>query len=427
MLIPMNASRRQFLKTVAATAVVAPNIISSRAWANKPSEAINLGFIGIGKQNGGHLGFFLGQKDCRVIGLAEVTKVRRDHALNRVNKKYGADNGCKAHNDFREVLTDKRIDAVVIGTPDHWHAIPSVMAADAKKDVYCEKPLTVTIHAALETLKAARKNNIVYQVGSQQRTEFGGHFRKAVECIRNGRVGKVSKIKIGVGGPGVSCDLPAEKKPEGIDWDLWQGAAPERAFNSILCPINVHGHFPQWRRYGEYAGGGLSDMGAHHYDIAKWAMDIDETGPVKIIPPKSGTSGLKMIYADGLEIIHESTKDPFNDVIFYGDEGTLFVDRRGITANPKSAVDSPFGPKDWRLPDIGPSHRRNWIDCIRSRKRPVADVSFGAHTSILCSLANHGYQLGREMNWDPKKYEFPGDKEANALLSRPGRGQWKLA
>ena len=423
----MNASRRQFLKTAAATAVVAPNIISSRAWANKPSETINLGFIGIGKQSGGHLGFFLGQKDCRVLGLAEVTKVRRDHALNRVNKKYGADNGCKAHNDFREVLTDKRIDAVVIGTPDHWHAIPSVMAADAKKDVYCEKPLTVTIHAALETLKAARKNNIVYQVGSQQRTEFGGHFRKAVECVRNGRVGKVAKIKIGVGAPGIPCDLPAEKKPEGIDWDMWQGAAPNRAFNSVLCPTNVHGHFPQWRRYGEYAGGGLSDMGAHHYDIAKWAMDIDETGPVKIIPPKSGTSGLKMIYADGLEIIHESTNDPFNDVIFYGDEGTLFVDRRGITANPKSAVDSPFGPKDWRLSNIGPSHRRNWIDCIRSRKRPVADVSFGAHTSILCSLANHGYQLRREMKWDPKKYTFPDDKEANALLSRPGRGQWKLA
>ena len=129
----MNASRRQFLKTAAATAVVAPNIISSRAWANKPSETINLGFIGIGKQNGGHLGFFLGQKDCRVLGLAEVAKVRRDHAVNRVNKKYGADNGCKAHIDFREVLADKRIDAVVIGTPDHWHATPSIMAAEAKR------------------------------------------------------------------------------------------------------------------------------------------------------------------------------------------------------------------------------------------------------------------------------------------------------
>jgi len=425
--ISMNVSRRQFLKTTAATALVAPNIISSRVWANKPSETINLGFIGIGKQSGGHLGFFLGQKDCRVLGLAEVAKVRRDHAMERVKKKYGADSGCKAHNDFREVLADKRIDAVVIGTPDHWHAIPSIMAAQAKKDVYCEKPLTVTIHAALETLKAARKNNIVYQVGSQQRTEFGGHFRKAVECIRNGRVGKVSKIKIGVGAPGIPCDLPNEKKPEGIDWDMWNGAAPLRGFNQILCPTNVHGHFPQWRRYREYAGGGLSDMGAHHYDIAKWAMDIDETGPVKIIPPENGNSGLTMIYANGLEIIHESTKDAFNDVIFYGSEGTLYVDRRGITANPKSAVTSPFTGKDWRLPDIGRSHRRNWIDCIRSRKRPVADVSFGAHTSVLCSLGNLGYQLRRELEWDPARYIFKGDKEANNLISRPGRGEWKLA
>ena len=422
----LSTSRRSFLKTAAATAI-APTIISSAARANKPSETINIGFIGVGKQSAGHLGFFLGQKDCRVVSVAEVAQVRLDHAMSRVSQKYGANHGCKAEVDFRETLSDERVDAVVIGTPDHWHAIPSIMAAEAKKDVYCEKPLTVTIRAALETLKAARKHEIVYQVGSQQRTEFGGHFRKAVECIRNGRVGKVSKIKIGVGAPAIPCDLPAEEKPEGIDWDMWLGPAPMREFNSVLCPTDVHGHFPQWRRYREYAGGGLSDMGAHHYDIAKWAMDLDETGPVKIIPPESGTSGLKMIYADGLEIIHESTDDPFNDVIFYGDEGTLYVDRRGITADPKSAVDSPFGPNDWRLPDIGPSHRRNWIDCIRSRERPVADVSFGAHTSILCSLANHGYQLGREMNWDPDKYEFPGDEEANALLSRPGRGPWKLA
>ena len=168
-------------------------------------------------------------------------------------------------------------------------------------------------------------------------------------------------------------------------------------------------------------------MGAHHYDIAKWAMDIDETGPMKVIPPKTGGSGLRMIYADGLEIIHESTRNAFNDVIFYGTEGTLYVDRRGITANPKNAVNLAFGKNDWRLPDIGRSHRRNWIDCIRSRKRPVADVSFGAHTSILCSLGNHGYQLRRELKWDPKKYEFTGDKEANQLLDRPGRGEWKLA
>ena len=136
------------------------------------------------------------------MSLAEVAKVRLEHHHKRVAQRYGADHGCKATQEFRETIADSRVDAVVIGTPDHWHAIPSIMAAEAKKDVYCEKPLTVTIRAALETLKAARKNNIVYQVGSQQRTEFGGHFRRAVECIRNGRVGKVSKIKIGVGSAG---------------------------------------------------------------------------------------------------------------------------------------------------------------------------------------------------------------------------------
>ena len=287
----MKTNRRTFLKTTTATAIALPNIISSHAWANKPSNTIGIGFIGVGKQSAGHLGFFLGQQDCRVVSLAEVAQVRLDNGLKRVADKYGANHACKATKDFRETLADKRVDAVVIGTPDHWHAIPSIMAAEAKKDVYCEKPLTVTIRAALETLKAARKHDIVYQVGSQQRTEFGGHFRKAVECIRNGRVGKVSKIKIGVGGAGVPCDLPAEKNPDGIDWDMWLGPAPERAFNSVLCPTDVHRHFPQWRRYREYAGGGLSDMGAHHYDIAKWAMDIDETGPVKIIPPKEASSG----------------------------------------------------------------------------------------------------------------------------------------
>jgi len=208
----MKTTRRTFLKTTAAT-IIGPNIISSRAWAKKPSNTIQLGFIGLGRQCLGHLGFFLGQKDCRVVSLAEVAKVRLDHALGRVRGKYGAEHGCKAAVDFRETIADSGVDAVVIGTPDHWHAIPSIMAAEAKKDVYCEKPLTVTIRAALETLKAARKNKIVYQVGSQQRTEFGGHFRKAVECIRNGRVGKVTKIKIGVGGAAVPCDLPAEKKP----------------------------------------------------------------------------------------------------------------------------------------------------------------------------------------------------------------------
>ena len=351
--------------------------------------------------------------------------MRRDHSMGMVQERYGSNHGCKAYDDFRVLIADKSIDAVVIGTPDHWHAIPAIMAADAKKDVYCEKPLTVTVRAALETVKAARRNNIVFQVGSQQRTEFGGRFRRAVEFVRNGRIGEVKKVKIGVGGPAVACDLPAEVGPDGIDWEMWQGPAPKRAFSNVLCPVDVHRHFPQWRRYQEYAGGSLSDMGAHHFDIAKWAMDLDETTPVEIIPPKEGNSGLRLIYGNGVELIHESTSDRFKDCVFYGSEGTLFVARGGISADPKTAINSAFGKNDWRLPDIGKSHRRNWIDCIRSRKKPVADVSYGAHTSIVCSLANIGYRLRRELNWNPDNYRFGGDKEANALANRAGRGEWK--
>ncbi|MGB1790339.1 MAG: Gfo/Idh/MocA family protein [Limisphaerales bacterium] len=421
----MKLSRRQFIRSTAATAVVAPNIIPSGAWANKPSERINLGFIGFGRMNSSHLNFFLGQADCRVASIAEVAKVRLDEAVKRVAGRYGEKHGCKSTVDFRDILNDKSVDAVVIGTPDHWHAMPAIMAADAKKDIYCEKPLTVTVRAALETLKAARRNNIVFQVGSQQRTEYGGKFRQAVECVRNGRIGEVKKVKIGIGAPAVRCDLPTEAKPDGIDWEMWLGPAPERGFNKILCPIEMHKHFPQWRRYREYAGGGLSDMGAHHFDIAKWAMDLDETIPVKVIPPKKGSSGLRMIYENGVEFVHETTGDKFNDCVFYGSEGTLYVDRRGIDANPKTAITSPFDKDAWRLPEIGNSHRRNWIDCIRSRKKPVADVSYGAHTSMLCSMANIGYEVRYELRWNTKSYRCSG-KLGGALANRPGRGEWKF-
>ena len=188
----MNVTRRQFLGSVLSSATIAPNVITSSAWATKSSGKINLGFIGVGIMSRGHLNFFLAQEDCRVVGIAEVAKVRRDHSMGMVQERYGSNHGSKAFGDFRDLLGDNSIDAVVIGTPDHWHAMAAIMAADSKKDIYCEKPLTVTVRAALETVKAAKRNNIVFQVGSHQRTEFGGHFRKAVECVRNGRIGKVT-------------------------------------------------------------------------------------------------------------------------------------------------------------------------------------------------------------------------------------------
>ncbi len=423
-------NRRQFAKT-AAFAVAAPFILPAHVWANAPSKRLNIGFIGMGKMSDGHLGGFLGYDDVQVLAIAEVAKIRRDHGIERVHKAYakqresGAYKGCDGYNDFRQLLARKDIDAVVIGTPDHWHTIPAVLAAQAKKDIYCEKPLTVTVAEARAVVNAARANNVVFQTGSQQRTEFGGKFRTAVELVRNGRLGKIKTVRVGVGGPSKPCDLPEQPVPAGIDWNLWLGPAPERPFNDVLCPKDVHKHFPQWRAYREYAGGGLSDMGAHHFDIAQWALGMDENGPVEILPPAdpAAMSGLVFKYANGVEVIHGGP----SGCTFEGTEGTLYVDRNKIESNPPSILMEPLGAKAFKLPDIGPSHKRNWLDCIKSRQKPVADVAIGASTSILCTLGNLGYQLRRPLKWDSKKEQFLNDAEANKLLSRPGRGEWKLA
>ena len=263
---------------------------------------------------------------------------------------------------------------------------------------------------------------VVFQTGSQQRTEFNGYFRQAVELIRSGRIGKVKTIRIGVGKPNRPCDLPGETLPPGIDWDLWLGPAPMREFNQILCPVDVHKHFPAWRDYREYAGGGLADMGAHHFDIAQWALDMDNSGPVEIIPPEDPKAqiGLKYLYANGTEMFHGGP----SGCTFEGTDGTIYVDRGRIESKPESILKEPLGAKDFHLEPIGKDHRKNWLDCIASRKKPVADVEIGARTASICHLGNIGYQLGRKLKWNPSKEQFIGDAEANKLIHRERRGVW---
>jgi predicted dehydrogenase len=426
----MNAksvSRRHFLK--AATFAAAPLVLPSTVRSASPAKRVNLGFIGIGIQSRGHLGAFLGMRDVvQVVAVCDVHKGRLDDAVERVHKTYakeresGAYKGVAAFQDFRELLARSDVDAVVIGTPDHWHAIPAILAARAKKDIYCEKPLSLTIGEAREMVTAARKNNIVFQTGSQQRTEFNGYFRQAVESIRSGRIGKVKTVRIGVGGPNHPCDLPTEPQPENVDWNMWLGQAPMRGFNQILCPLGVHNHFPAWRNYREYAGGGLADMGAHHFDIAQWALDMDNSGPVEIIPPadRSAERGLKFVYANGVDMFHGGP----SGCTFEGTDGTIYVDRGKIESNPPSILKEPLGEKDFHLEPIAKDHRRNWLDCIASRKRPVADVEAGARTSTVCQLGNIGYQLRRPLKWDPAKEQFVGDTDANKLIHRERRAPW---
>jgi predicted dehydrogenase len=301
-------NRRRFLVAAAlASACAICHRWPPRGRKCRSQRRFTLGFIGMGKQSRGHLQWALNNPRTQVVAVCDVHDLRLQDAVAAVGKKYGeksksgSDAACAAYRDFRELLARGDIDGVVVSTPDHWHAIPSILAARAKKHVYCEKPLSLTIAESRAMVDAARENGIVFQTGSQQRTEFNGYFRTAVEYIRSGRIGRVKTVRVGVGGPAKPCDLPVEPTPQGVDWDLWNGPAPERGFNHVLCPLNVHDHFPAFRLYREYAGGMLADMGAHHFDIAQWVLDQERSGPVEIQPlhkVKRGCSSLRQRRGD---------------------------------------------------------------------------------------------------------------------------------
>jgi predicted dehydrogenase len=427
-------SRRSFLAATAA----AP-LVLSRSSAVAANDRLALGFIGVGTMGRGHLGGFLGRKEVEVVAVCDVVKERLDGAKATVEKRYadrlksGDYKGPAAYTDFRELLAHRGLDAVVIATPDHWHHIPCVLAARAGKHIYCEKPLTHNISEGRAIVTEVAKAKVVFQTGSQQRSEFGGHFRKAVEYVWNGRIGKLKTVRIGVHGPAKPCDLKGEEKPEGTDWDFWLGPAPEREYSSVLCPKGVHTHFPMWRLYREYAGGMLADMGAHHFDIAQWAMDADRGGPVEIVPPADPTTGrgLRYVYASGVVVIHdEFEKGPDGrevraDCVFEGTEGTILVSRSGISSLPGKILTEPIGEKDKK---VYPStdHKGNWLDCVRKGEPTICPAEVGHRSATVCHLGGIGYRLGRKLRWDPAKEEFVGDEAANKELTREPRAKWKV-
>jgi predicted dehydrogenase len=429
MTVHSSVSRRRFLHLLAAGA--APAVLAAARGAEAPrapSDRIHLGIIGMGTRARQLLGSFLGAPDAQVVAVCDVVRQRREHARQLVEDHYGrqkdksGSQGCKAYTDFRDLLGRKDIDAVVICTPDHWHEVPCVLAARAGKHVYCEKPLTLAIAQGRRIVDAVRKARVVFQTGSQQRSEFGGKFRLACELVRSGRLGKLHTIRVGVGGPPVPCDLPVQPIPEGTDWDLWLGPAPERGYNEVLCPRGVHSHFPAWRNYREYAGGGLADMGAHHFDIAQWALGTDHGGPVKIEPPGGkATTGLKFTYANGVAMFHGSP----SGCTFAGTDGTLYVDRDRMESRPEAILKEPLGAKDMHLYPAT-DQVRNWLECVRSGKETICPAEVGQRSAAICHLANIGYQLRRPLRWDPVKEQFVEDAEANRLVDRVPRPAWKL-
>jgi predicted dehydrogenase len=430
-------TRRDFIRS-AAVAAALPTIVSAPVLGDEKktaaSERLTLGFIGVGKQNGGHLRYFLGQKDVQVLAVCDVDTTRREHAKEIVEKRYSAPQkngqykGCAAYNDFRELLARKDIDAVVIATPDHWHAIPVLEACRAGKDIYCEKPLSLTIHEAKAMIDAVRKYKRVFQTGSQQRSS--SEFRLACELVRSGRIGKVHTVYVNVGGPSRWCDLPEEKLEPGLDWDRWLGPAPQRPYNSILSPRGVHDHFPDWRNYREYSGGMMTDWGAHHLDIAQWGLGMDDSGPMEIIPPDDPKAqrGVRYVYGNGVVVIHGSEYEPgkkVNGVAFIGSEGKIFVNRGYKASDPEDIIREPLGDQDVHLYK-SPGHQRDWLNCVRARKQPICDVEIGARSVTVCHLGNLAYWNHRKLRWDPKEWRFVNDQEANKWLDRERREPWQL-
>lgn len=420
MRIPIT-TRRQFLKATAAT--LATGSVFGRESA---TERFNVAFIGYGKRAYRVLPQVLRQPDTQVVAICEVEGIRREHAKGKVEEYYGKHlksgeyRGCDTYDDYRELLGRDDLDAVVIMTPDHMHVHAALAALKAKCDIYCEKPLTQNIAEGRLLADAVAKSGAIFQTGSQQRSEFGGRFRTAVEMIWAGRIGEIKTIRVGVGGPPGPCNLPAQEKPANVNWDLWLGPAPARAYHEELCPKGLHNHYPVFRDYEEFAGGRLADMGAHHFDIAQWALGMDASGPVGVEPPAEGDNGLKFVYANGVEMFHGGP----SGCTFEGTEGTIEVDRGKLTSTLPDIFNTPLSEGDRR---VMPSrnHVRNWLDAVKSREQPICTAETGHRTATVCHLANIGYKLRRELTWKPDEEAFVGDEEANALRTREPRKGWE--
>ncbi|HJZ55036.1 MAG TPA: Gfo/Idh/MocA family oxidoreductase [Gemmataceae bacterium] len=428
-------TRRTFVKAAAAAPLILPSATLGQDKKDPPNSRLGLGFIGVGTQARGHLGYFLGQKDVQVLAVCDVDTTRRENAKKMVEQKYaeatkkGEYKGCSEYNDFRELLEQPGIDAVLIATPDHWHTIPCLEAIKAKKDIYCEKPLTLTIHEAKTLIDAVRKYDRVFQTGSQQRSST--EFRTACELVRNGRIGKLQAVYVNVGTSSKPCDLPEEKEEPGLDWDRWLGPAPKRPYNSVLSPRGVHTHFPNWRNFREYSGGMMTDWGAHHFDIAQWGLGMDESGPVEIIPPtdpKAG-HGVKYVYANGIPVIHAEEYEPgkkVDGVAFIGSTGKIFVNRGKLSSDPAEVVKEPLGENDVKLYK-SPGHQRDWLECVKSRKRPICDVEVGARSVTVCHLGNIAYWTRKPIKWDPKAWKFVNpDSEVAKWFDRERRDPYQL-
>jgi predicted dehydrogenase len=371
------------------------------------------------------MGSFLNSSGTHVVAGCDVDRLKLERGKKIVedhyaNKTGGTYKGCDTYGDFRELLARDDIDAVVIATPDHWHAITVIQSAEAGKDIYCEKPLAQTIVEARAMVNAVRRYGRVFQTGSMQRSDW--HFRLGCELVRNGYIGELKHVTVGVGGPAGDKPLPAQPLPDYLDWDMWVGPALWRPYNSELSPHISWDGFPNWRYHSSFGGGGMTDWGAHHFDIAQWGMGMDESGPVEIIPPdRKDHKVLTYKYAGGVTM----TRDKANGVLFTGTKGKVETNRGHLRTWPEELKDQQLGPDEIHLYESR-NHYVDWLDAVRKRSRPICDIETGCRSVSVCHLGNIAYKLGRPLRWDPEHETLVGDSGANRLLSRAMRGPWRL-
>jgi len=435
--------RRSFIKktigaSLAASAgpmIVAPHVLGLNGKVS-PSNKINMSFVGVGGMGSGHVEQFLKYPDVNIGNICDVREEHRLNAKQVVDSKYG--NGdCKVYNDFREMLAKPDIDAVLIAVPDHWHALIGIEAARQHKDMYYEKPLTRYFNEAKAVREAVNNSGVVFQLGTQQRSD--SRYRKAVEIVRNELIGKLERVIVGSAGYSQVPNQPAQPVPPGFDYNMWLGPAPVSPFTKVRCTR----HFTL---IYDYSLGCISGAyGIHDIDIVQWALDADNSGPIEI----EGTgriaedglfdtigewetihtyeNGVKLIYTDHISARknHPEYRIPSMGIVFIGSDGWVSVSRQSIEASSKSILTCVIGPGQIRMP-VSDDHRRNFLDCVKSRQKTMCPVEVASRSDAVCHQADIAIRLGRKVQWDPVNEQFVNDDTANRMLTGTMRSPWHL-
>jgi predicted dehydrogenase len=425
---PHGLSRRQFLG-YSALGLTGLTLLPNWALANgvriAPSDRVVMGFIGLGQQGLSDFNSFSVCPGVQVVAGCDVESLKRTRFKNRVEawqKNLGVTQRCDLYEFYEDLLDRKDIDAVSIATPDHWHALTTIHACQSGKDVYVQKPLAYTVREGLEMVKAVRSNSKVLQIGSQQRS--GKEFQQAIALVRSGAIGHIETIYAKVGDPPTPLNLPEQPVPATLNWNQWMGPLndPKIHYHPDLCPpITLQPEqneklWGAWRWYCETGNGYTADWGAHMFDIAQAAIGMDGSGPCEFIPKGyNGTQYLTMKYQNGIVMTEQPfMKEGGNGISFNGTKGWLRVARGYIECSDPALLKKEEQKIEKGQYEVSSPHMQNFVDCVRSRKNPIAPVEVGCSTNTLCCIANIATELQRPVKWDPATLSFGDDSEAAA-------------